>query len=316
MSETTVTLYEHPARPTWGRCVLVAERDGKVFLHCEDGAEHIVAATHKGALAPVSLDPAQATAISETILGHRSAQANKARPRAKKKAGATQRPNFEQQVDRFVTAFPGGFTDEKFIADERGVAGSEGSWDTAIGRAGSVLSAAALQAEGAFANILTFLQETAIVHPMEGPLPLKQIPEADRQGFVGALRELLHGAGDHAGRFDAFVAAVRSAGTDGAVKRPSWPLTTLFPALHNPKEHAYIKPKLLLVQADILGTKIEYQSTPGGASYEQFRDVLKNVSERLITAGHAPRDLLDVGTFVQHTLKTGATLAETIAAAD
>ncbi len=34
---------EHPARPTWGRCLIVAERDGKVQLQCQDGQEHAIA---------------------------------------------------------------------------------------------------------------------------------------------------------------------------------------------------------------------------------------------------------------------------------
>ena len=304
MSEQTVTLYEHPARPTWGRCVLVAERDGKVFLHCEDGAEHIVAITHKGALSAVTIDPAQAAQISDSILGRRASQAAKARPRGKKKPSmSAPRPNFDQQMERFLGAYPGGFVDDKFVAEERGVAGSEGAWDTAIDRAAGVLSTAGLKSADAFLNLQALLTETAIVHPMEGPLPLRQINDADRPAFIEALATLLHGSGDAVARFDAFVATVKSSGPDGAVKRPSWPLTTLFSALAAPKEHAYIKPKLLLTQAEVLGSKIEYQSTPTGAAYEQFRGVLKEVQSRLVERGQHPRDLLDVGAFVQQTLK-------------
>ncbi len=284
---------QHPARPTWGHCIIVGEHDGKIHLQCEDGEEHAIAATHRQHLVSVTPPPEQVETLVAQIQGRRSVAAAKAAREAKLRAQKPRAPkaprlSFDQQLERFAAASPGGFTQPR---------------DPAIEQAASLLGKDALTGDAGFANVQALVAATALLHPMEGQIPLRAIGEAHRAPIVAALRELLHGAGDYGPRFDAWVAAIAAARTDPAQKGPSWPLTTLLPALFAPGEHVFVKPKLFQEQAKILELPIEYVSLPNGAVYEQFRALVRAVEGRLRERGIAPRDLMDVASFVWTTLQ-------------
>lgn len=307
----TPTLFQHPARPAWGRCIIVAERDAKVFLHCEDGEEHALAATHKGTLAQVQVSVEEATAVAASITEQRATNAARAARRSSKKPSAPKAPRmtFDAQLERFLAKFPGGFAGEAFAAQRAGK-------DAAIARAQAQLTPEFFSTPDAFRNLATLLSESGLVHPMEVAVPFKGIVEADQPTFLSTLSALIHGSGDYAPRFDAFVAAVKIAQADGSAKRPSWPFTSVFPALARPTEHAFIKPKLLQEQAGILGVKLDYQPLPSGAVYEQFRQLLRTLGEQLEARGQKARDLFDVGTFAALTLAAEAPLEAAAPAAD
>jgi hypothetical protein len=281
---------QHPARASWGRCLVVAERDGKIHLQAEDGEEHAIAITHRAQLVPVNPPAEEIPELLAKIQGKRSAAA--ARLAKEKKAAKAKVPKpptrtFEQQVERWKGEHPAGFS---------------GGAETAIARAKQLLSAEALAGAQAFDGVQAVVTESGLLHPMEGQIPLRAIPEAHRPAIVAALREALHGAGDYGPRYEALVAAFSAARPEGSQKGPSWPLTSIFAALYHPREHVFIKPKLFQEQAKILGLPIEYSSTPNGAVYEQFRQVLRTLDGKLREQGVQPRDLMDVGTFVAATL--------------
>lgn len=280
---------EHPARPTWGRCLVVAERDGKVHLQCQDGQEHAVALTHKHQLVPVTPAPEELEPLLAQLQGHRTARAaGAAKKKPRPSAPKAPRVTFEQQLERFVAH--GGFT---------------GAQEPALAAARTALAAHALAGADAFAGVQALVASIAFLHPMEGQIPLRQIPTEHHGPIVAALRELLHGAGDYAPRFDAYVAAFAAARPEGgAQKGPSWPLMTLLPALYAPTEHGFVKPKLFQEQAKILAQPLDYVSVPNGQVYEQFRAMLRALDAKLRESGHAPRDLFDVGTFITTTLAT------------
>ncbi len=312
-SQPPLSFVQHPARPLWGRCIIVAERDGKVFLHCEDGEEHAIAATHKASLASVEVPSSEAPQVAAFILDKRTRAAAKAARKPKKNAVPKVRQTFESQLERFSAAFAGGFTGEAFVQKERAVK------DAAIARAKELLSASLLSAPDAFANVAKFLGEANLMHPMESVVSFRGISAEDQPAFVSALSSLLHGSGDYAARFDAWVAAVRIGTGEGearTIKRPSWPFTTIFAALLAPNEQVFIKPKTLQEQAAILNLPVNYQPLPSGSVYEQFRAVLSTVAERLRAAGQSPRDLWDVATFVQVSLAPAEAPAAPDAPAD
>ena len=297
MAQKSIELVEHPARPTWGRCLVSAERDGKVFLVCEDGEEHALAATHKSHLKPLALVGDEIGKAVLAIEQRRAAALGKRIPRGKPRKTAPKAPRatFDQQIQRFETAFPGGFTGEAYTADRA-------ARDGIVAKAKELFGKASLEGDVGYDRTMSFLQDTKLIHPMEGTIALKTMPADTRAGFTDALRDLLHGSGDATARFDAFVAAVKLMKPDGELKRPSWPFVTMFAGFYSPVEQAYIKPKLLLEQAAILAETVDYDPLPSGKAYDQLVHVLKVVSKRLADAGQKPRDLVDAATFVLTTL--------------
>jgi hypothetical protein len=283
---------QHPARPTWGHCIIVAERDGKIHLACEDGEEHAIAISHRAQLVPVTPTPEERDALVAQIQGKRSAAQARAARAAKLKSQKPKVPrapklSFDEQVQRFQQLSPSGFVAAR---------------DPGIDSARALLGADVLAGPDGFANLATVVGATTLLHPMEGQIPLRAIPEVHRGPIAAALRELLHGAGDYGPRFDAWVAAFGAARAEGATKGPSWPLTTLVPALYCPAEHVFVKPKLFQEQAKTLELPLDYVSLPNGAVYEQFRAVLLAVDGKLREQGLMPRDLMDVAGFVWSTL--------------
>lgn len=300
--------YRHPAKPEWGRGVLIAERDGKLILQWEDGAEHAVAIAFRDRLEVFELPDDEAQEVSDRVRGHRSrrikaAERDKARAIRLKKSPPPPRATFDEQLRRFAIAYPGGFTDPKYVATERGTGGDvASSRDAATAKARDVLGAGAFGADGAYDAIQAFLAETKLLHPVEGAVRFRSLAAEHRPALLDALKGVLHGDGDYAARFDAYVAAYKFVDAQGAAVRPTWPLTTIFQALLAPADHALVKPKLLQEQALVLNLPVNYQPLPSGAVYEQLRAVLKAVEGKLKTAGLAPRDLVDVAAFVNTTL--------------
>ncbi len=143
---------------------------------------------------------------------------------------------------------------------------------------------------------------------MEGQIPLRAVPSEHHASIAAALRELLHGSGDYAPRFEAFVAAFGAARPEGSTQKgPSWPLMTLLPALYAPSEHTFVKPEASSESRRRSLGRTEstpsYVSLPNGAVYEQFRAMMKGLSGKLRErAEQSPRDLFDVAAFVSITL--------------
>lgn len=313
MTQTTQKLFSHPARPEWGRGLLVAERDKLLVLMWEDGQEHLVAATHRDKLAEVALDDAERTALIGKLQGVQAARsAQAARPKSKSSSRRPSRPvvpvmSFDAQMEIFERAYPGGFGGARFQQVERGVDGAgpkAGGREWAVARAAEVLASAAFADPAAvFESVISFLRPPlTMVHPMEGAIPLKAMKDEARTAFVDSLRELLHGGGDYGERFDRFVGAVQLTEKDGKARRPGWPLVTLLPALVHPGDHLFVKPQLLQKQANILGMRIAYQSAPTAAIYREFLGVGRALEGKLRDRGQAPRDLMDVASFVWTTL--------------
>lgn len=306
MNEPVTTFFEHPMRPTWGRCLLVSERDGKLFLFGEDGAEHVIAVTHRSALQQLALDENQAAELRAAIEGKREESTTKRKkPGERKAAPIKARISFDEQLRRFEEAYPGGFSGERFSTTERGPNGPDGpkgDRQAALELAARLLGADSLTAESGYAAATELIKATNLLHPMEGQIPFKSLTPEAQTAFATALRELLHGAGEYGPRFDAYVASIAMTERDGKAKRPSWPLATYLPALFAPTEQVFVKPKLLREQADMLEIRFDYDPSPSAALYEQFRAVARALEGRLRERGHAPRDLMDVTSFVAITL--------------
>src|SRR5687768_6905756 len=219
-------VFQHASQTQWGRGVVASHGEDRTTYMFENGGPRTFMNGHQ-LIQEVSLPQQEREALATALLRRvaaltappkKKATAAKAaaakKAKAQKAAEAVPEITFERQLAIFKAAYPGGFEDPKFIAEERGSAGGpERRKDAGITLARDVLRAQKLDAaitKGAFAAIFTAAtQVLTAFESLSLPKPEKpafeRIPEGARPRFAKALRDMLHGDGAYAPRFDAFV---------------------------------------------------------------------------------------------------------------
>lgn len=306
----TPTLFTLESQPAWGRATVLDEKDGKLILVFEHGGRRVFVKSQVKGLKSVQLSDEEARTVEARLRGkHPQGGAAKKPAKAKAKAKAVRPllavfPSFDAQVRWFEAFFPGGFAGEKFVSEERGLPeakGKKGYKTAAIKLAQEQLSPERLAsntAEETFAVSKKLLAFTNLVFPIEGPVPFTSMKEEDRAGFAAALGELLHGEGAHGPRFEKFANSIRIWDAAGLGRKVTWPLATLLQALYAPAEHTFVKPTVFEQQALLLGLTADRHAPVTSTAYERLLEVARKTSERLVAAGHAPRDLMDVYSFI------------------
>jgi hypothetical protein len=306
----TPTLYTLESQPAWGRATLLDEKDGKLILAFEHGGRRVFVKSQVKGLKSVQLGDDEARTLEARLRGKHPHGGPARKPtKGKAKAKAVRPllavfPSFDAQVRWFETFFPGGFAGEKFVAEERGspeAKGKKGYKTAAIKLAQEQLSPerlASASAEETYAVAKKLLSFTNLVFPIEGSIPFTSLKEEDRAGFAAALGELLHGEGPHGPRFEKFAGSIRIWDAAGLGRKVTWPLATLLQALYAPAQHSFVKPTVFEQQAIILGLTVDRHAPVTSANYERFLEVARKTSERLVAAGHQPRDLMDVYSFI------------------
>jgi hypothetical protein len=316
---TTSAAYTHRDHPEWGRAIVLQERNNKLDLPFEDGQMRTFV---KGDARLVLVEsPDDLTALNAKLRGRSSksaAKAGKKKPTASREAKGTLYPTFAAQLAAFEGLFPGGFTGEKFVAEERGqvdVKSKKAVKAAAIAQAQQAFEHATFEKTSEadlFETAKQLMKATNIVFPIEGAIPFGQMKEEARPGLIKALGELLHGSGGYSNRFNTFVESMRLTDSAGKVRRPTWPTITVLSALFDPVTHVAVKPTVFENQAKLLGMSLHYESLPSGESYQQFLQVARATEAKLKEAGHAPRDLMDIYSFISttHNVKPPAAVAK------
>jgi hypothetical protein len=62
-----------------------------------------------------------------------------------------------------------------------------------------------------------------------------------------------------------------------------------------------VKPTIFASQSTMLGDPLAASQPVTGAAYEKFRQIALRTRDLLVKAGHAPRDLMDVYSFIYRT---------------
>jgi hypothetical protein len=302
----TPTLFTLESQPAWGRATLLEEKEGKLVLFFEHGGRHVFKKAQVKGLQSVALSEDEARTVDARLRG-KHPQGGAAKKPAKPKAASPLRAvfsSFDAQVRWFETFFPGGFAGERFVTEERGAPeakGKKGYKTAAIKLAQERLSPERLASatpEETFEVAKKLMGFTNLVFPLEGPIPFTSMKEEDRAGFVAALGGLLHGEGAHGPRFEAFADSVRIWDAEGKARKVTWPLATLLQALYAPAQHTFVKPTVFEQQALVLNLTSDKHAHVSSTGYEAFLDVARKTSERLAAAGHPPRDLMDVYSFI------------------
>ncbi len=307
-SNQTPTLFVLESQPDWGHAALLDDNEGKLVLFFENGGRRVFKKAQVKGLKPAELSATEATTLDARLRG-KNPSAGVPRKPAKPKAKAVRPvtaafPSFDAQVRWFETFFPGGFAGEKFLNEERGspeAKGKKGYKTAAIALAREKLTPERLASstpDEVFEVAKKLLSFTNLLFPMEGPIPFKSLKEEDRAGFLAALTGLLHGEGPHAQRLERFADSVRISDANGKARKVTWPLATLLQALYDPEHHTFVKPTFFEKQALLFNLTADKSQAVTGANYDTFLDVARKTSERLVAAGHPPRDLMDVYSFI------------------
>ncbi len=305
-------IFEHVSRKEWGRAVLFLEiADKRTFLF-ENGTEKSFRPDYWHKMEATDLEPDEAYRIDRAARRNQAPAPGSTKTKAPPKKPAI---TFDQQLAYFLETYPLGFDDDTYIKTERGeegVKGSEKLKNAAIERAKELLSKERLEGlleEGDFATIhetafeiLTSTKNTTL--KMEATR-FRDASEDSHENVAKNLFNILYGEEAFSARFDKFVSSMRME------KGATWPVATLFGALAHPHEQIFVKPTFMKKQALILDIDPRYDTMPNATTYAQFLEAAKATEVVLKKAGQAPRDLLDVYTFIWRTLSPKAIKAAT-----
>ncbi len=300
---------KHELQPEWGPGIVVEDAPKYWVLFFEKAGLKKFIKEKAKVLVPVTLAADVVAALKSKSLGRsRPRPEGSASAKKKKAAGPKARfLTFKDQLVAFEKLFEGGFQGEKFIADERGRAGSTGKdalKEGAMAAAQAELSAEAFASatpEALFESARKLLKATNIVFPIEGSIPFAAMAPELRPAAVESLKALLHGEGDYGDRLEKFAGAIVLKDSKGVAKTVTWPFATVFGAMVAPAVHTCVKPTAFSTQALTLGIQAEKSQPVTAQGYRQFFSVSAKTNELLKAAGQQPRDLMDVYSFIHRT---------------
>lgn len=303
-----VTAYKNEAQPQWGLGLVVEDQPNNWVLVFEHAGRRKFVKAKAKTLVAVNLPKEALEQLQAKVYGRHTAKGGPT-PKSKgtRATSAARFRSFDEQLSFFERLFVGGFEGDHFVTEERGApeaTGKAGYKTAAIAMAREQLALARFETATPaelFESAKRVLGATNIVFPIEGAIPFGALAEEDRPKVLAGLKQLLHGEGDYALRLERFASSVNLKDKSGKGKRVTWPLATVFGALYHPTEHTCVKPTAFAAEGATLGLAVEKSQAVTATGYRQFLEVARETQKRLLAAGHHPRDLLDVYTFIWRT---------------
>lgn len=297
------TLVEHPARPEWGpgKVLRVKGERVEVFFRDLAGEEAKKFDSSHLRVASVQEDP---------ILDNLPPFLER---RGKLRLGR-RRVTVAEARAAFLRHFPGGFSDDRYLAPEEGERTykwlAHERYASSLGQG----SGRALLQEGRIDDLVNRLWKTlglasnllAVTEVIAFKQGLSDLDGAAR--YFATLFDLVDG-GPVEGPFTAHCTAVASLPSEGATHTDKWTIATLLPYLARPDTFMYVKPAITKKAAAALAFEIGYDSSPNWATYDRILRMSHAYRERL--ADLAPRDFIDLQSFFW---VTGDTYEQVLAA--
>lgn len=199
-----------------------------------------------------------------------------------------------EAIQKFLTAFPGGFEGKRFHSEERDykVAAHQLCCQLldepelkrliADGKHSEVCERA--RRVEAKTNLLASFEKIkfndALKHPQNQTL------------FATALADILYGSEDEECRFLKFAQALEQMGIS------KWPLATFFGYIRFPEQKIFIKPEVTQKAAALCCWEINYLTEPNWRTYNSVLGLFEFIRCELISANMPPRDMIDVQSFI------------------
>lgn len=198
---------------------------------------------------------------------------------------------------KFLHYFPGGFTDKKYIAWERGYKWeAHEAWDETLGQK----EYRALLRRGEFAEIaaraVRLESRTNLIFSFE-KMALRDAvkpPEGARL-FAEGLYGFIYGAGNLERKFERWCETV-AALPRKQTRVLTWPVVTVFGFIAQPETHIFLKPNVTRTAAREYGFDFHYQSRPSWETYANLLEFAGTVRHDL--SDLKPRDMIDIQSFI------------------
>ncbi len=294
-------LFRHSRRPQWGLAVVVWERGDKRGFRFEDGSERAFKEGYYDLFEPV---PAVGEAAN--VLARLALQVAEAETEA---SGVPSGPSLTELVAVFRELYPDGFVDAQWISRRRGDGSrrrAKRHRSAAVEHAASMLSREVLDSALAASDAAGVVQRFVAVMVATDLVTSKQLDSLRKASptlaLAQALRDLVHEPDPEGTRFDAVLKLlVRSPGG-----RPSWQLLSGMRALVDPQQDVCIRPSVFFAAAQTVNRGRARKVSPTGPSYERLVAVARDLRDRIVALGEAPRDMLDVYDFMWDTCRPAA----------
>ena len=199
----------------------------------------------------------------------------------------------------FLRIFPGGFSDERYLAWERDdKLAAHRLWRDQIGGKAELaaalvqgrhaeVAAAAIRIESTRALLFSFEKmalRDAVLRSDEGA-----------RRFAEGLGDWLYGPGGEADRFERWTATV-AALPRRQTRVATWPVVTVFGSIARPRTHLFVKPRTIRRAAAAYAYDLSYRPAPGWSTYAGVLDLARTVRRDLADLG--PRDQIDIQSFL------------------
>ena len=269
----------HPNKREWGL--------GKVLAIGEDRIDVFFVGAGNKQLSTnyVTLELAEASEASHPLLDNLTA--------ASQEKGS----NFislPEAIQKFLSAFPGGFEGSRFHSEEREykVAAhelclkllAENEFDCLLGASDyATICERARRVESA-TNLLASFEKIKFNDALKNPQNQKQ--------FATGLFDFLYGKEDPSTQFSRFAQTLTE------MEIAKWPIATYFGFVRFPEHRIFIKPEVTQKAAALCCWEINYQSELNWRTYSGVQSLYHYMREQLDRAGLNPRDMIDVQSFV------------------
>lgn len=279
---------KHPRRPEWGIGEVLADSAGdQVHILFEDAGDKKFSIDF---IEFIKVDGDEASsemldALVKSFKTPRSGKSQKALP-------------FPEAINIFLSYFPGGFNDKRYISQERDykVTAHQMFLDK-LGRAeferliteGNYSEVAKRALQVVHATNLNSLYENIWLNN-----GIKKTEESQKR-FAESLYDFLYGDSSLKERFESYTKMLTDIGAS------KWPLVSYFPFIAFPDKFMYLKPTITQNAAAVMGVLINYQPEINWLTYDSVQKLAELIKVKLIdqnTENLVPRDMIDVQSFM------------------
>jgi hypothetical protein len=201
-------------------------------------------------------------------------------------------------TDRFLQEFPQGFSDPKYLKEERNSkldVHDVFQHQLGVDQTKDLLSRG--ETRMLVAKARSVLHEVHLLDPQFGVGPFQDAMQDENAAtrFFKALVELLESTSVNETAFAKYASVVCSL---PAARGPvaTWPIATVFPYIARPDIHMFLKPDVTKKAAETLGFDLMYKSTLNWTTYERLLRMGKTYLDLLRSLGAI--DFVDIQSFI------------------
>ena len=203
----------------------------------------------------------------------------------------------EKARRKFLRFFPDGFTDETYIAWERGYKWrAHERWNDFLPPRTFRELLSGSEYQEIAARALRTLAGTNLLFSFES-MALRDALKTTggAQNFAVGLFEFIHGRGSLSRRFDDWCHVIAALPKKQS-RVLTHPVVTVFGFIAQPDVHVFFKPNVTRTAAKRYGFEIEYSSRPSWETYRQVLEFASVIADDLKDL--KPRDMIDIQSFI------------------